>query len=166
MKASILLISLLIYNTLRCIGQDTLVTRISRLESNNSSIIYDVKVRNVTGEPVCILHSVFIDLNAGVPQSIVPYNSNKTEEFFGLSYSAKDTTMVFERTLYDGELLMPHQVLNFKVAVPKTEKKKILYYEFIVFPDFCYGKIKEEMKKTATWYNSYVRSKVDVSLPN
>jgi hypothetical protein len=166
MKIFIFLINLFFYNMAESQNQDTLVTNVSKLETSSSSFVYAMSIRNINNQPICILHSVFIDLNALSVQSIVPYSVNKTEEYFGLSYSAQDTTMILERTLYDGEMLMPNQVVNFKVSIPQTGKSKILYFEFIVFPDFCYMKLKEDMKKTATWYNNYKMSKVVIKLPN
>ena|SRR5581483_5841727 len=158
--------ALLICNIVEGQNQDTLVTNVSKMEANGNSIVYHMSIRNNSSQPLCILHSVFINLNAQLPQSIVPYSTNKTQEYFGLSYSAEDTAMILERTLYDGEILMPHQIVNFKLLIPQTDKAKMLYFEFISFEDFCYKKLKEDMKRTATWYNIYTRSKVDVKLPN
>lgn len=166
MKISVFFIALLIGYTAKCQNQDSVLVNISKLESGNSSLIYDMSIRNNSSEPICVLHAVFIDLNSLAPQAIVAYSENKTEQYFGLSYSAQDTSMILERTLYDGEILMPKQRINFNLSIPRSGKTKSLYLEFIGLPDFCYVKLKEEMKRTATWYSKYITSKIVVKLPD
>jgi len=147
--------------------KDTLNAVIIRDTKKDSSyVIYKITLRNFTKSPVCVLHSIFINLFNSAPQQLALYNKN--DQFYSLSYSANDTLYDYEGPIinFNGEIILPLQQIEFKISVPFSELSKKLQFDYFFIPDFCYLSFKKDILKNATkWHRKYKRSKKWVELP-
>jgi hypothetical protein len=133
----------------------------------DSCRLYTMSIKNNSDSSLCILHSLFINLNSEKPQGLAVYGSDKKSEEYRFQYSFKDTGYTFEVVPYLGEMILPYQKLLFKIRLLpfKNEKARSVSFEYFYLKDFSYRDFIGQMKKVGSWYCKYNRLIEKISLP-
>jgi hypothetical protein len=136
---------------------DTILVTISRDEKPRTDL-YTVTIKNISDTPVCILHSIFINLFYDPPQQLADYKKVNSTELYSLDYAARDTSIDYEGPIdnLNGEVILPLQEIKFRLLIPDSNKDKKLQFEYVRIVHFCYPEFKNEIFKDATtWHRKY-----------
>lgn len=170
MKASIYLI-FFFFTAETAIGQvkDSIgfvITKAPAIENAND--LYDVRMVNFRKDPICVMHSTRINLIYGTPQRLALQKSDKGVDVFSLHYVAEDTLIDYEMSNpnYNAEPILPHQEIRFQLLIPVSEHDKMITFEYLVLPEFCYESFEAAIFRNATtWYGGYKKMSLSFALP-
>jgi hypothetical protein len=139
---------------------------ISKKEKVGEFSIYEVSVRNYSDSIVCVIHSIFVNLNASEPQGITLFTSDKDNEMYNLKRSFEDTSYNSWGIPQKGAFVLPYQSLKFKIKLlGLNDKWKELMVNYIYFVNLCYKEIITEMKEEpGRWYNKFNQKSKSVKL--
>jgi hypothetical protein len=126
---------------------------------------YEAIIANNSDTPICVLYSVFLKFHTAIPQALPLYTVANSKEIYSLHYSSVDTSYNFERPLYFGECLLPHQTAHLDIQIKNSYKEKMLSFEYFYVLDFCYNTFSKEMSRAAIWYNKYHRLEYLAAIP-
>jgi hypothetical protein len=167
MKTTLLFVLILVNTNI--VGQqtETLLINVSKSEVKDGFYIYDISVQNRSDSIVCMLHSIFVNLTADIPQGLALYIKSKDEEEYSLHRSFEDTTYDAEAMPRKGECILPRQTLNFKIKIlqPTNNISKYLTVQYFYLTELCYKDFIKEMKnKVGSWYYKYNRLQKSVKI--
>lgn len=166
MKFTSLFFCFFFYCACYCQKKDVLSVEVAKVGyAQDSSIIYGISITNFSDSIICILHSHFILLSAGnSPQALAVTENEGKRESYLLTQSARDTLFAFEIPQYRASIILPYQMLNFKIQVAGSQKEQFLSIEYFQIFDMCYRKFKNEML-IGRWYQKYHLLNKSVELP-
>jgi hypothetical protein len=171
MKVKVALTILIIHVSCAAFSQskDTLLLHVAKANSEEPGyLLYNVTAYNVSTSPICIMHSTYISLFTGTAQRLALFNKDWPSDLYNLTYVARDTLNDYEGTndSYNGEIILPHQHIEFSLLVPlRSGKKKSLQFDYLYLPDLCYSSFVKEIFKDATkWHRNYRKFKKVVEL--
>jgi hypothetical protein len=150
------------------IGDSLMVTAMKEEKLQDNYSLYTVIMKNVSDTPICILHSIFINLFYEPPQKLAVADKTKSADIYSLEYSARDTLFDYEGSInnFNGEIILPLQEIKFKLLLLRTNKERELKFEYVQIENFCYPEFKNEIFKNATqWYKKYKRIQRIIELP-
>jgi hypothetical protein len=142
------------------------ISKVPGFEKMND--LYEVRIINGREDPVCIMHSAYINLLFDPPQRLALLKRDKSIEIFSLHYVARDTLNNYENSnpSYNAEPILPYQEIKFRLFIPKSEHDKRILFEYMILPDFCYRDFKRAIfANTATWYEKYQKKEATFKLP-
>jgi hypothetical protein len=138
-------------------GQNVKKLKVLSIQKD-SCCTYEITLKNESDSIVCILHSLYVNLTSGIPQGLALYQKNEYKDSYSLHYALKDTLYDFDPPAYKGELILPYQILRFKVKTAFVEKKIVnLSFECFYLNDLCYKDFLKDMKQVGLWFTKYKR---------
>lgn len=148
---------------------DSLLVTVTKEKMENGLHLYNVTMKNFSDTPVCILHSIFINLFYDPAQQLAVIHSTSSAEFYSLSYSAKDTTIDYEGPInnFNAEIILPLQEIKFRLLLSSTSNKVTsLEFEYARIANLCYPEFKQAIFRDATqWHKKYKRIQRAIALP-
>jgi hypothetical protein len=136
---SVIIISAFLPNLAFSQIRDTIAVIISKAQSTETiNDLYNVRILNVKKDPVCIMHSAYINLFFDPPQRLAVFRTEKSFDIFSLHWAANDTLYDdYENDNYDAEVILPLQEINFRLFIPHSTRDKRMVIEYIDLPDYC-----------------------------
>lgn len=153
-----------------CQRKDYIIFQIKKDSTAESGFDrFSVRAYNPSDTPVCIMHSIFINLIEEPPQKLAVFRSNYTQgQLFSLEYTMRDTAIDYEGDIvnFNAEPILPLQDIKFSLLIPKSSVPRRIKMEYLLVPDLCYKDFKKRIFENATnWYFPYKRIKKELVLP-
>jgi len=141
-------------------------------KAKGQSPVYDVAIKNLSGLPICLLHAVDVNLNLGDTISLAAVKFQNSMAFFSLNKPVVDDNIIYEgngnsiSASSDADIILPQQVLYFKIAAPMYNDEEVLVFEYAFLNNFCYKAFRDSIfRNTAEWYKIYKMEKANIVIP-
>lgn len=148
---------------------DSIILKISNIVNDNSlNVKFNLSVLNSSSEPICILHSSYIDVREYPFQKIELLKKADNRLLYSLLYSERDQKNDYEleNDNFNGELVLPgqHAVIGIQIPVDTTAER-VLYVDVLLVPDFCFKKFRKDVFAFPTqWYKKYRRKRYELAI--